>query len=168
MTDLQNLIKSIKNNLTTHSMTKNLCTSKVNKQEEKRNFQEIFNSLRRAIINERKDVSINDNLKSGAIALDFMVEKYELDHLEIIEYMASVEVQNLMLNLVPEKGRGYVQVYVRQNGNSFNPYIVKFIPFNIIQKEWGLGYKNTKTEDFVFFECLYENDHTRFRGCFKK
>ena len=149
-------------------MTTNLSASKVNKQEEKRNSQAIFNSLRRDIINGRKDISINDNLKSGAIALDFMVEKYEIDHQEVIEYMGSVEVQNLIRNHAPEKGRGYVQVYVRQNGNSFNPYIVKFIPFSIAQKEWGLGYKNTKTEDFVFFECSYENDHTRFRGCFKK
>ena len=149
-------------------MTTNSSALKVNKQEEKRNFQEIINSHRRAIINARKDISINDNLKSGAMALDFMLEKYELDHIDVIGYLHSAEAQNLMLSHVPEKGRGYVQVYVRQNGNSFNPYGVTFMPFNIIQKEWGLGYKDTKTDDFVFFECLYENDHTRFRGCFKK
>jgi hypothetical protein len=149
-------------------MTTKSSTSEMIKGNEKENFQKILNSIRRDVINSRKYFSFNDDHKSGAMALDFMVEKYELDHLEVIEYMRSVEVQNLMLNHVPEKGRGYIQAFVKQNGNSFNPYMVKFIPFNIIQKEWGLGYKNTKTDDFVFFECLYENDHTKFRGCFSK
>lgn len=149
-------------------MTTNSSALKVNKQEEKRKFQEIINSHKRAIINARKDISINDKLKSGAMALDFMAEKYELDHIDVFEYLQSVEVQNLMLNLVPEKGRGYIQAFVKQIGNSLDSYGVTFIPFNIIQKEWGLGYKDTKTDDFVFFECLYENDHTKFRGCFMK
>ena len=149
-------------------MTTKSSTSEMIKGNEKENFKKIFNSIRRAIINERKDISIDDNIKSGAMALDFMVEKYELDHIDLFEYLHSTEVQNLLLNLVPEKGRGYIQAFVRQSGNSFNPYGLTFIPFNIIQKEWGLGYKNTKTDDFVFFECLYENDHTKFRGCFSK
>jgi len=149
-------------------MTTNSSVLKVNNREEKRKFQEIINSQRRNVINSRKYFSFYYNHKSRAMALDFMVVKYELDHLDVFTYLASVEVQNLMRNHVPENDRGYIQVFVRQNGNSFDTYIVKFIPFNIIQKEWGLGYKDTKTDDFVFFECLYENDHTIFRGCFKK
>jgi hypothetical protein len=149
-------------------MTTNSSTTEVIKAKKKSNFQEIFNSIRRQVINSRQFISVNDKLKSGAIALDFMFEKYELDHLKVIDYMGSVEAQQLMLNQVPEKGRGYIQVFVRQKGNSFNPYGVTFIPYNIIQKEWGLGYKDTIMDDYVFFECLYENDHTKFRGCFKR
>jgi hypothetical protein len=149
-------------------MTTQSGTSEVIKVDEKLNFQKILNSIRSEVLNSRKDISINDKLKSGAMALDFMFEKYELDHMKVIKYMGSSEAKKLMLNQVPENGRGYIQFFVKHIGNLFNPYGVKFIPYNIIQKEWGLGYKDTKTDDFVFFECLYENDHTKFRGCFRK
>ena len=136
---------------------------------EKKDAIRLFNSIRKENINARSTVELaSEDLPSGKMFLDYMTTKYTYDHYELFLFLNSDETFNLIKSKLPENGKGYIQIYVRREVSAFKPYSVEFVPYRIIQKEWGLGYKNTNAKDFVFFLCLYENDYTKFRGCFKK
>lgn len=129
--------------------------------------QKIYNSIKTNTINLRKDISLSES-KSGQMRLNFMSKKYMLDHMDLIEFMGSKKMQELMKSKIPENSKGYVEVFVMKSGKTFDPFGVTFMPYFIISKYWGLGYKNTNPKEYVFFECLYQNDESIFRGCFKK
>lgn len=128
----------------------------------------LYNSIKKATIESRKDVELPQDLESGKMFLDFMTEKYFLDHSDFIEFMSSEEIFKLVKSKYPENENGYLEVFVKKEGKKFIPYLVKFTPYHIIPKYWGLGFQNTKQKDFMFVECLYFNDFTKFRACYKK
>jgi len=133
----------------------------------KRDALKMFNSLKKTTIQAKSGMPLPE-AKSGTTAIDFMTEKYELDHMELISFMRNTKTQKMILSKIPSDGRGYVRVFVKKAGKSFTTYGEEFVPYHIIHKYWGLGYQNVNLDDFVFFECLYENDYTKFRACFKK
>lgn len=128
---------------------------------------QLFYALKKETIDAKAGITLPD-AKSGTMAMDFMTETYQINHIDLIEFMRKSTIQKMMLSKVPQDGRGYVKVYVKKTGKTFTTYGEEFEPYHIIHKYWGLGYQNVDINDFVFFECLYENDFTKFRGCFKK
>jgi len=131
-------------------------------------IQKFYSSLRNAVINSRKLIQVDENAKSGTIGLDFMTGKYWHEHLHVINFLSDDETLELLKKEVPESGRGYVQIFVKEIGDSFKTYGIEFIPYHIMHKQWGLGFSNINPNDFIYFMCLFENDCTKFRGAFKK
>jgi len=127
----------------------------------------IFNTMRNSIIETKKSISINEKVKSNAVILDYMTEDYEYEHRHLIEFLRSKETIELLKSKVPASGKGYVQVYVKQDGESFETYGVEFKPYHIMHKYWGLGYQDTNPSEFIHFKCLFANDYTKFRGSIK-
>jgi len=128
----------------------------------------IVNSIKGAVISSRKNISINEIPSKKTNFWEYMSENYLLDHIHLLEYMISEETKEMIKQQVPDGKTGYVQIFVKGGKANLQSYGVKFIPYRIIHKYWGLGYQNTNIQDFIFLECLYENDHTKFRGCFRK
>ena len=129
--------------------------------------KQLWSSLRMSTINARKNYPLRE-IKSGQVILDFMTEASEFRHMEVIDFMSSKKMQELMTSKVPSNTKGYVEVFVRKSGKTFDPYGVTFKPYNIIAKFWGLCFSNAIPSDHIFFECLYLNNETKFRGCFRK
>ena len=130
----------------------------------KKNQQKIYNKIRRQVINSKRQISFSEISKHNKHFLDFMLENFEIDHIEVIDFMCDEKTKQMIAQAVPPNAEGYVQIYVRKVDGLFKPFIIEFIPYRIIHKFWGLGYKNVNIKDFIFYECLYENDHTIFRG----
>lgn len=105
---------------------------------------------------------------SDKVGLEFMPEIYTVQHSGLIKYLESRHFRNLLKSSNCASREGYVEVFVRKTAHLHVPYITSFIPFRIRHENWGLGYLNVNIKDFIFFECLYENDHTKFRGWMKK
>lgn len=132
-----------------------------------REIAKIVNSIKRAHINIRKNISIDNIPLEKANFLDYMTENYQIKHLHLLKYLVSVETKEVIANQVPDGETGYVQIFVKGKNSNLQSYGVEFIPYRIIHKYWGLGFQNINNQDFIFYECLYENDHTKFRGCFR-
>lgn len=137
-------------------------------QKIQKEAQKLYNSIKKLTIDSRKDIELPEDLESGEMLLDFMTEKYQIDHIDLINYMASEEIFNFVKNKYPTNEDGFLQVFVKKEGQKFIPYLGSFEPYRIVPKYWGLGYKNAKQKDFFFVECLYFNDFSKFRASYKK
>ena len=128
----------------------------------------IVNSIKGAVISSRKNISINNIPVERTNFCEYMSENYQIDHIHLLNYMISQETKDLIRKLVPDGKAGYVQIFVRSVDDNFEHYGIEFIPYRIVHKYWGLGFQDVNIKDFIFYECLYEDDHTKFRGCFRK
>jgi len=131
-------------------------------------IQQMYNKIKFASINVKRQIPFSEVGNNNNQFLDFMLEKFEIEHIEVIDFMGSEKTKQLIAQVVPSKGAGYVQIFVKEENSAFQTYGIRFIPYRIIHKFWGLGFKNVNIKDFIFFECLYENDETKFRGCLLK
>ena len=131
-------------------------------------IQKRYNEIKLTSINVRRQIPFSKVGNNNNQFLDFMLEKFEIGHSGVIDFMGNEKTKQLIAQVVPSKGAGYVQIFVKEENSAFQTYGIRFIPYRIIHKFWGLGFKNVNIKDFIFFECLYENDETKFRGCLLK
>ncbi|HEY5590329.1 MAG TPA: hypothetical protein VIK55_04855 [Paludibacter sp.] len=131
-------------------------------------IQQMYNKIKLTSINVRRQIPFSKVGNNSNQFLDFMLENFEIGHSGVIDFMGNEKTKQLIAKVVPSKGTGYVQIFVKEENSAFQTYGIRFIPYRIIHKFWGLGFKNVNIKDFIFFECLCENDETKFRGCLLK
>ncbi len=122
--------------------------------------------LKKADYQVKRETSVQRILGHQKHFLEWMTERYFFDHLELMRHLRSEDVLKLMNKEVPNNQTGYLRIFIKHGQKSYNIYSIKFIPYKIIHKFWGLGFQDVNIKNFTFYECLYENDHTKFRGCF--
>lgn len=135
--------------------------SKTNKD-----FRKWFKASIQKALTIRKRLPV-PNYFSGQVGFEYLSEGGRIGYFELIKFLKSRDFSKL-LRQNNKSGKGYLQVFIRKIGNQHQVYSISFIPLQLKHEKWGLGYSNININDFIFFKCLYEHDHTQFNGWMKK